>query len=150
MELAGLLYVEDDLDGVRALADAGVEYAATYLAEMLADRGDLAGLRILAGADGHAAAWQLGRLLAERGGGDLDELRALVDVGDEHTARILTDLLADRGDLKIAEQFLRARADLGYGDAQRLAELLSKQGRNEEAARLRRFGLNPDGSIAVT
>ena len=44
---------------------------------------------------------------------------------------------------------LRARADVGDGlAAGRLAELLIKQGRGEEAERLRRFGLNPDGSIA--
>jgi hypothetical protein len=32
--------------------------------------------------------------------------------------------------------------------AARLDDLLTKQGRDEEAERLRRFGLNPDGSIA--
>jgi hypothetical protein len=32
--------------------------------------------------------------------------------------------------------------------AELLAELLIKQGRGEEAERLRRFGLNPDGSTA--
>ena len=31
-----------------------------------------------------------------------------------------------------------------------LAERLAKQGRGDEADRLRRFGLNPDGSIAFT
>ena len=48
---------------------------------------------------------------------------------------------------------LRARADADHlGDAWELTELLAnqliKQGRGEEAERLRRFGLNPDGSIA--
>lgn len=53
--------------------------------------------------------------------------------------------LADRGDIG----GLRARADAGDWDAgQRLADLLVKQGPGEEAERLRRFGLNPDGSIA--
>jgi len=43
----------------------------------------------------------------------------------------------------------RARADAGDENAaRRLADLLMKQGRGEEAERLRRFGLNPDGSIA--
>jgi hypothetical protein len=32
--------------------------------------------------------------------------------------------------------------------AELLADLLIKQGRGEEAERLHRFGLNPDGSIA--
>ena len=31
----------------------------------------------------------------------------------------------------------------------RLADLLSRQGRGEEAEHLRSFGLNPDGSIAT-
>jgi len=53
-----------------------------------------------------------------------------------------------RGDLDQAEQLLRARADAGDGAADLLADLLTKQGRGEEAERLRRFGLNPDGSIA--
>jgi hypothetical protein len=59
--------------------------------------------------------WELTEVLAERG--DLDELRARTDAGDEHAAKELPGLLI-------------------------------KQGRHEEAERLRRFGLNPDGSIA--
>ena len=58
------------------------------------------------------------------------------------------DLLAERGDLDQAEQLLRARADAGDEAARRLAELLTQQGRGEEAERLRRFGLAPDGSTA--
>ena len=57
----------------------------------------------------------------------------------------LAELLEDRDDL----DGLRARADNGdEAAASRLADLLIKQGRGEEAKRLRRFGLNPDGSIA--
>jgi hypothetical protein len=86
-------------------------------------------------------------LLVERG--DLDGvaqiLRTRADAGDEYAARELADLLAQRGDL----DGLRARADAGDQDATReLSGLLIKQGRREEAERLRRFGLNPDGSIA--
>jgi hypothetical protein len=57
-------------------------------------------------------------------------------------------LLAERGDLDEAVHVLRARADAGDGNVRRLAELLKQQGRDEEAKRLRRFGLAPDGSIA--
>ena len=86
---------------------------------------------------------RLAELLAERG--DLDGLRARADAGDGHAAERLAELLAERGDL----DGLRARADAGDRDAAgRLADLLIKQGRGEEAERLRRFGLNPDGSIA--
>jgi hypothetical protein len=61
----------------------------------------------------------------------------------------LASLLARRGDL----DKLRARLDAGDPDAadplaDPLADLLTEQGRAEEAERLRRFGLNPDGSIA--
>lgn len=77
-----------------------------------------------------------------------DYLRARADAGDWHAAGRLADLLAERGDLDQAGQILRARADAGRGDADRLAELLIRQGRGKEAERLRRFGLDPDGSIA--
>ena len=92
------------------------------------------------------AARRLAGLLAEHG--DLDQLRARADAGDGHAAQRLDGLLAERGDLDGLEQFLRARADAGDGDAERLAELLTQRGQGEEAERLRRFGLNPDGSTA--
>ena len=60
----------------------------------------------------------------------------------------LAGLLAERGDLD-GPQILRARADAGDEQAAgQLPDLLIRQGRGEEAERLRRFGLNPDGSIA--
>ena len=82
-------------------------------------------------------------MLAERD--DLDGLRARADAGDGPAGQQLVDLLARRGDL----EGLRARIDVGapYASSE-LTELLIKQDRNEEAERLRRFGLNPDGSIA--
>ena len=108
-----------DLEGLRARADAGDRYAATQLAGLLADRGDF------------DEAEQI--------------LRARADAGDRYAARRLAGLLADRGDL----EGLRARTDAGDRDAAgRLAEVLTRQGREEEAKRLLRFGLNPDGSIA--
>jgi hypothetical protein len=55
------------------------------------------------------------------------EVRARADADDEDAARELADPLARRGDLD---------------------ELLGKQVRGEEAERLRRFGLNLDGSNA--
>jgi hypothetical protein len=62
----------------------------------------------------------------------------------------LADLLAERGDLDEVEQFLRARADAGYGIsyARQLAKVLIQRGQGQETARLLRFGLNPDGSTA--
>ena len=126
----------------RHAADAGDGYAAWRLAGLLARRGDLDELRARADA-GDECRRRLAELLAGRG--DLDELRARADVGDEDAAWRLAELLAERGDL----DELRARADAGDRHAAgQLAELLIKQGRGEEAERLRRFGLNPDGSIA--
>jgi hypothetical protein len=145
--LADLLAGRGDLDGaeriLRARADAGDQDAARRLADLLAERGDLDGLRARADAGERYAAGLLADLLAERG--DLDGLRARANAGDETAARRLTRLLAERGDL----DGLRARANAGDETAAwRLATLLIKQGRGEEAERLRRFGLNLDGSIA--
>jgi len=157
--LARLLADRGDLDGavqvLRPLADAGDEDATLGLAELLAKRGDLDGavqvLRPLADAGYSSAAQQLVHLLADRG--DLDKLRPLADAGDPDAVSMLARLLADRGDLDGAVQVLRAQADAGYSyAAQQLAELLAEQlieqDRGEEAERLRRFGLNPDGSTA--
>jgi hypothetical protein len=74
---------------------------------------------------------------------------ARTDTGDLNAAPCLAWLLANGGDLTE----LRTRANSGdtYAAlqlAELLARQLSEQGRGEEAERLRRFGLNPDGSIA--
>jgi hypothetical protein len=145
--LADLLKDRGDLDGaariLRARADAGDWHAASSLARLLKDRGDLDELRARADAGDEEAASSLADLLKDRG--DLDGLRARADAGDWTAARRLADLLADRGDL----EELRARADAGDRFAAvQLPKLLTSQGRGEEAERLRRFGLNPDGSIA--
>ena len=154
-----LLAERGDLDGLRAQADALVDaadvFAAMRLADLLAERGDLDELRARADAGDEAAAWRLADLLAERG--DLDELRARADAGDVHAAKKLADLLAERGDLDEALQILLALTGAGlgnagqlprHGNAGQLADLLMQQGRGDEAVRLRRYGLNPDGSIA--
>jgi hypothetical protein len=146
-QLAGLLVRRGDLDELRARASAGDGYAARELTELLAERRSADELRARADAGDGQAARQLARLLEERG--DLDEaagiLRAQADAGDGYAVEELADLLARRGDL----DELRARADAGDGYAAgKLADLLEEQGRGEEAKRLRRFGLNPDGSIA--
>jgi hypothetical protein len=146
--LAELLAERGDVDGLRARADAGDNDAAFELAKLLAgllaERGDVDGLRAMADTGEGDAAFRLAGLLAERG--DLDGLRARADVGDNHAARALAKLLADRGDL----DGLRARADAGDGDAaRRLPDLMAEQGRGREAAQMRQFGLNPDGSIAL-
>ena len=115
------------------------------LARVLEERGDLEALRARADARDQHATKRLARVLEERG--DLDGLRARADARDQHAAERLARVLEERGDL----DGLRARADAGdWYAASRLAGLLTKQGRREEAERLRRFGLEPDGSIAST
>ena len=86
-------------------------------------------------------------MLAKRG--DLDELHARADAGDFRAAAWLAEVLAECGDLDEAIQITRALATVGDGQASRLAELLMRQGRGEEAQQLRRFGLAPDGSTAL-
>ena len=170
--LAGLLVGRGDLDEavqiLRPYADN--KYAARLLARLLAMRGDLDELRARADADDTYAAGLLAEredqdeteqilrfladtydpfadgLRARRGG--LDELRARAEADDADAAGLLADLLAERGELDESEQILRAQADVGDGDAYRLAKLLAQRGQGEEAELLRRFGLNPDGSIA--
>jgi hypothetical protein len=141
------LAARGDLDSLRARANDGDEYAASWLVDLLAARGDLdEAVQILRGraqsGDG-AAAKRLPVLLAEYG--DLNGLRALADAGNGPASFELVNLLAGRGDL----DGLRAQVSAGNWTAARLLpELLTRQGQSEEAERLRRFGLNPDGSIA--
>ena len=104
----------------RHAADAGDRWAAQELTELLAKRDDLDELRAHAHARANAA-------------------------GGWYAALVLARLLAKRGDL----DGLRGRADADKQHAaRRLPDLLTKQGRAEEAERLHRFGLNPGGSIA--
>ena len=151
--LAGLLAKRGDRDELRARANAGDRDAARALAGLLAERGDLDELRARADAGDGDAARALAGLLAERG--DLDTaaqiLRAAADVGaaDDWYAALVPDVQLD---MDGGPQIVR-NADVGDEDAasrlsELLADLLTKQGRGEEAERLRRFGLNPDGSIA--
>ena len=146
----GLLSGWGDLDEaeqiLRARADAGDEWAARRLADLLAQRGDLDGVEqiLRARADGgdEWAARRLAELLAQRGDVDGGEqiLQARTDAGDEWAARRLAELLAEpmaellaelvaqRGDVDGVEQILRARADGGNESAvSRLAELLAER-----------------------
>ncbi len=71
-------------------------------------------------------------------------VRARADAGDIAAAQQLARMLEKRGDL----DGLWARVDVGDdAAAEPLFDLLIKKGRAEEAERLHRFGLNPDGSI---
>jgi hypothetical protein len=150
--MADLLADHNDLDEwnllmvmpraeLQTLAEAGDEDAAR-VADLLAKHGDpLIAIEVLRAetAGKEAAAWWLAD------GCDLAGLQVLADTGNENAAWRLADLLAKRGDLG----GLRALTDAGNENAAlQLPGLMAQQGRSEEAARLRQFGLNPDGSIA--
>ena len=150
--LTDLLAERGDLDELRTRADAGDWSAAGAVADLLARRGDLDEaiefLRGRADAGVGLADIALTSLLAELG--DLDELRSRAGAGDGTAATLLASLLAGRGNLDEAIQVLRRVADTGSGDGNisQLADLLTQQGHGEEAERLHRYGLNPDGSTA--
>ena len=113
------------MDKLRARTSAGDGVAARRLAELLEERGDLDGaaqvLHVYAADDSEPGAQLFSLFFTHR----------------------LVERLAERGDLDGAAQVLHARVDTGdEASGERLAELLMKQGRTEEAERLRRFGLN--------
>ena len=97
---------------MRALADAGEWYVVRELADLLAQRGDLDGLRALANAGDRYAVGALLAKRGDLDGAE-QILRARADAGDEDAAVQLAELLADRGDLDEAEQILRAKANAG-------------------------------------
>lgn len=118
-----LARLDGDLDEaeriLRAQVDVGELAAVCKLTDLLVERGDIAGLRAQANkGDGFAAVW-LTQLLVERG--EIGELEDRAHSGDDKAADRLAGMLAD---------------------------LLDKCDLSEQAMRLRRFGVNPDGSIA--
>jgi len=147
-KLAGMLAERGDLDEatqvLRAWPEVGNRDAASKVAHVLAMTADLDGalpiLRALANVGDGDATSPSGRPACQAR--RLEELRARADAGDGSAASKLASLLAESGDLGEATQVLQPLAPLWDG------ELLTRQGRGEEARRLRRFGLNPDGSIA--
>ncbi|OHV43435.1 toll/interleukin-1 receptor domain-containing protein [Pseudofrankia sp. BMG5.36] len=174
--LADVLAERGDLDELRRRADTGDPFAAQQLTDVLAeedfdelcrqarsgnnpyaamslakinidhyDRYDDDTLRafIEGMGDGHALLLLRRRTINRID--DLDELRRWTDDGNTYAAQRLADVLAERGDL----DELRRWVDAGYlYVGERLASLLAKRGGSVEADRLRRFGFNPDGSIA--
>jgi len=130
----------------RRAAAVGDRTAAARLARLLGERGDLDGLRARAAVGDRDAAARLADLLERRGNldGAAQVLRARADAGDRFSASRLATLLERHGDL----DGLRVLADAGARIAELIADLLINQGRSEEASGLRRFGLNPDGTVS--
>jgi len=146
-QLADLLADRGDIGALRSRADAGDDHAARRLADLLAEHGDVDGavavLQARADAGSDSAHHRVADLLADRG--DVDRLRTRADAGDIAAAWRLADLLAERHDI----EGLWARVHAGDAHAgDRLADVLAAAGRPDDADRLRRYGLDPDGSIA--
>ena len=136
---------------LRELAATGNRYARRRLAEMLARQGRLDEaineMREATLPRDIKVRRRLAEMLARQGRLDdaINEMRELVATRADydHSARgWLVDLLADHG----READLRELAASGDTYARsRLADLLATQGRVDDAAALRRCGLNPDG-----
>ena len=122
----------------RLASDANYFNAAVQLAELLAGRGDLDELRARADAGDNIAANKLAELKGERG--DLEEL-LLASLPDEPP----TDRLADLG-----EHELRTRTDAGDQNAAYvLADLLNERGDLDEALDVLRVQADSDGLAAM-
>jgi predicted negative regulator of RcsB-dependent stress response len=146
--LAGVLVrrgcTDEAFSLLRERADAGDDSAASRLADLLAEQGFTDELSKRADAGEWAAADRLAGVLVEQG--RTDELRERADAGDWVAASRLTDLLAEQG----RTDELRHEVAAGTTTAgQRLISMLTADEETKaEGERLRRFGLNPDGSIA--
>src|SRR6266566_6812575 len=115
---AVLSYIRDPADAVR-LADSATNWLLYRYAIPLYRRAAEAG-------EEKAAARLAGQLVRR---GDVEELRARADAGDETATWWLADLLAERRDLDGAIQLLRAQADADDEKAaSRLATLLGQRG----------------------
>ena len=117
---------------LRARTQAGDWFAALRLADLLATHGRIDELRRRADAHGGAAARRLAGMLAQQGhvDGAIAFLRPLAKVGDVAAETQLIDLLARHG----REEDLRVLAGRRHPYAlRRLADLLTEQGRPEEA-----------------
>ena len=114
--------VEEAIEALRTIANAGVDYyAASWLAESLADQGRIEEA--------------------------IEVSRAYADTGDGPAAYMLTKLLAEQDRVDELEEEVNAGI---AGAAPRLIALLAERGQPDRAERLRTFGFNPDGSIADT
>ncbi|WP_157880642.1 hypothetical protein [Streptomyces sp. Root1310] len=141
---AQLLAETGRIDELQRRADAGEATMSEVLSGVLARQGDVEALRRRAEGDLDMLA-RLADLYRDRG--EVEQLRELADGTDGLKTSIagsrLAELLVDLG----LEQELRARVDAGdFHAARELAHLLELQGRSEEAAGLRRYGLHADGA----
>jgi predicted negative regulator of RcsB-dependent stress response len=133
------LAAEGDSTAVHRVADFLIAQQSTKEAASV--------LRTQADAGDTSAAHRLANLLADLEG--VDELRARADAGDPAAAYRLADILVDNGKVNEAVMLVRRQVDAGEKTAgEQLTGLLERIGRIQDAELIRRFGFNPDGSIA--
>jgi hypothetical protein len=113
------------------LVRTGRRPAAEEVLREWADRGD------------QPSAWQLATMLADRNA--VDELTRRADEGDQSMSWHLAELLARRDQTRGLVGRINA-GDQHAGDL--LPVVLTKAGRYDEALRVRRLGLDADGSVA--
>ncbi|MFF0250796.1 P-loop NTPase [Streptosporangium sandarakinum] len=158
-------------DLARMREQAGDHAEVERLARAIADAGDTSMLRDLAmrweQAGDHAGAERLARAIADTGDPsalrDLAWMReqagdhagaerlyqAVADVGDTSVLRKLTEMREDAGDHAGAERLARAAADVGDTSALRHLAKRRAQESGGRWAKLLRYGLEADGSIAA-
>ncbi|MGY1941662.1 hypothetical protein [Nocardia gipuzkoensis] len=116
---------------------------ATEAADFLAQRAE-------EGETGHIERLFAVLILLERHEEALDWIKRGCAAGDIWSLTEYAKLLEMSDSSELAETLRRAAVSLGGGrDAiEQLADLLARLGRDEEAARVRNFGLRPDGATA--
>ncbi|MBW4717321.1 tetratricopeptide repeat protein [Saccharothrix obliqua] len=143
--LADLLVRQGRIDELRHRTKHGDLTAAEALIDHLESEGQneqaLEALRIHAHRD-HDELWLkfISILLRE---GRLDELRAHAEADDDVAADVLVGHLESNGDERALWYELHAGI---HQAADTLVELLHRQGRSEEAEKLTRWGVTPDGT----
>jgi thioredoxin-like negative regulator of GroEL len=142
-ELAKLLIKRGDVQHLRKRADTSDLSAAVRLAVLLIKRGDNEqAIAVLQKClpSGRSDARRLVEQLAQRG--DVEGLRKRADTGDADACRQLAELLAQRGDVEgLRTEVLRGNVGAGL-----LITMVTKHS-SDAGERLRRCGLNADGSI---
>ena len=148
--VADCLAVLGRLKDLQARADAGDEYAQLRL---LARQGRLDELRAHAAAGNELAESLILTALIERGLVDeaMADLQRRVDEGFDGDGDI--DPADELGVLLVSNNRIdELKAEVCAGNrcaGRRLVDVLTEQGQHEQADLLRRFGLNPDGTIAT-
>ncbi|MFY1672792.1 NACHT domain-containing protein [Plantactinospora sp. WMMB334] len=132
--LATVLLARGAVNELRSRSDAGCQYAAVALLDLLQAQGRINDIRTMTSRHEQAGD-RLATLLARQG--DIEGLRDLATRGNGSATRHLADALARSGDLSVAIGLLRTRVSNGDGIAAfRLAALLAQHERVAEGVEI--------------